>query len=136
MNDPLTSFKQQLAASKPVGPPGELRDAVLLDVRRELNSARWDRRLATTAATLLVLGVTVNAALLLRGASDFAAPRPAASERSLVQTAVAVARATDIETARRVANQISAFNGQILTTEQLGDLDAAIADELANNRKG
>ena len=109
---------------------------MLGDVRRELKSASWDRRLAKTAATLLAGGIALNSALLLRGESDFAATRSAASERSLVQTAVAVARVTDIETARQVANQISAFNGHILTTEQLAALDVAIAEELAKSRKG
>lgn len=136
MNDPLTFIEQHLVTHMPSGAPDQLRDAVLRDVRRELKSASWDRRLAITAATLLAVGIALNSTLLLRGESDFAATRSATSERSLVQTGVAVARMTDIETARHVANQISAFNGHILTSEQLAALDAAIAEELTKSRKG
>ncbi|TWT74479.1 hypothetical protein Pla123a_33020 [Posidoniimonas polymericola] len=136
MNDPLTAVERRLNSRTSADAPGELRDTVLRDVRRELRAARWDRWLGRTAATLLVAGLALNSSLLLRGDRDFAATGPAASERSLVQTAVAVARATDVETARQVANQISAFNGRILTAEQLGDLDAAIAEALAKDRKG
>lgn len=134
MNDPLTAIEQQLTT--PARAPDGLRDAVLRDVRRELKSALWDRRLARTATALLAVGLALNFTLLLRGGSDFAAIQSLASERSLVQTAVAVARATDSQTARQLASQISAFNGNILTTEQLAALDAAIAQELAKSRKG
>lgn len=136
MNDPLTDIEQQLALHRPARAPGELRDAVLRDVGRELKSASWDRRLATMAATLLIVGISLNSTLLLGGEGDLGATRFAESERSLVEMAVAVAQATDIETARQVANQMSAFHGHILTTDQVAALDAAIAAELAKSRKG
>lgn len=136
MNDPLTTIEQQLANRAPVDAPIELRDAVLRDVGRELRSVRWDRRLAKTATTLLVLGIALNSTLMLGGAGNFAATRSAPSNESLVQTAVAVARATDAQTARQVAHQISAWNGHVMTTEQLAAIDAAIAAELKKSRKG
>lgn len=136
MNDPTTEIERRLAARPPTHAPDELRGAVLRDLRRELRAARWDRRLARTAATLLVAGVALNSSLLLRSERDFAATRPVATHESLLQTAVAVARATDIQTARQIVNQISAFSGRILTAEQLDRLDAAIAEKLAMDRKG
>lgn len=136
MNDPLTSIEQQLAQRAPARAPDELRNAVLSDVHRELQSASCDRRLAKTAAALLALGIALNTALMLDGESRFAAQGSVASDTSLVQTAVAVARATDAQTARRLVHQISALNGQVMTAEQLAALDAAIAEELAKSRKG
>jgi hypothetical protein len=135
MNDPLTAIEQQLAAELPARAPSPLRDAVLKEVRRELKSARWDRRLAKTAGTVLAVGIALNVALMV-GGDDFSAPRSTASSASLVKTAVAVARATDAQTARQLASQISAWNGHVMTSEQLATLDAAIAEELQKNRKG
>ncbi len=136
MNDPVRAIKRQKKRQIPARAPAELRDAVLSDVRRELVSARWDRRLSRTAAMMLIVGTSLNFALLLRDDRDFAAPRSTASEGSLVRTAVGVARVTDIETARQLANQISALNGHVLTAQQVSALDAVLAEELAKGRKG
>jgi hypothetical protein len=135
MNDPLTTLEQQLAAEVPARAPGPLREAVMKDVHCELSSARWDRRLAKVATTVMAVGIAMNIALMV-GGDEFSAPRSTASNSSLVQTAVAVARATDVQTARQMAHQISAWNGHVMTNEQLAALHAAIAEELAKNPKG
>ncbi|WP_442481369.1 hypothetical protein [Aeoliella sp. SH292] len=135
MNDPLTAIEEQLTGEMPARAPSPLRDAVMKEVHRELKSARWDRRLTKVAGTVLAVGIALNVALMV-GGDDFSAPRSTASNASLVQTAVAVARATDAQTARQLVSQISAWNGHVMTTEQLAALDAAIAEELQKNRKG
>lgn len=135
MNDPLITIEQQLAAEMPARAPAPLRDVVMKDVHHELKSARWDRRLAKVAGIVLATGIALNVALMVSG-DDITAPQATVSNASLVQTAVAVAKATDAQTARQMASQISAWNGHVMTTEQLATLDAAIAEELQKNRKG
>jgi hypothetical protein len=135
MNDPLITIEQQLAAEMPARAPAPLRDVVMKDVHHELKSARWDRRLAKVARIVLAAGIALNVALMVSG-DDITAPQATVSNASLVQTAVAVAKATDAQTARQMASQISAWNGHVMTTEQLATLDAAIAEELEKNRKG
>ena len=109
------------------GVPAELRGAVLRDVQRELRSARSDRRLARTAAALLVVGVGLNAAALLPGHS----PSPqvfavAPTQESFVQVAISVAEATDNQTGRQVARRLATMSGRPLSGEDAAAVDAAI----------
>lgn len=128
--EPLNEFERQLAAICPAGSPGELRSAVLSGVERELRAARWDRRLARTAMMLLIVGIGLNASLAWRGArpdggraNQVAADR---SQKSLVETAVVVAEATDAETGRQVARQLAAWSGRELSGDELAAIDAAV----------
>jgi hypothetical protein len=128
-------LEQRLATAGP-GAPAALRDTVLRDVRRELQAARWDRRLARLAAAVLLLGVgwnSLNFALDERG-DGRAAPGHAwaaadgGPRDALVQVAATVAEATDAATGRNVARQLAALSGRALSDEQAAALDAALSD--------
>jgi hypothetical protein len=136
MDENLLHLEQQLARTSPGGAPPELRAAVLGDLRRELASSRWDRRLARTAMLLVATGVAMNAAMVLDLGSSAHGVRPRPSQSSLVQTAVAVARATDAETGRQVAQQLAAWSGRKMSPEQLATLNAALAAELRHEKEG
>lgn len=137
-DDSLTELEQQLALSSPAAAPSELRLAVMADVRRELAASRWDRRLARATAALVMVGASLNIAIGLNASRGLYPPettRPP-SQQSLVQTAVAVAQATDVETGRRVARQLAAWGGRTMTHEQLTALDAAMAAEAPSGKDG
>ncbi|MBA3483755.1 MAG: hypothetical protein H0T51_18280 [Pirellulales bacterium] len=139
MNDEsLAELEQQLALGSPVAAPSELRCAVLAGVRRELAASRWDRRLARTAAALMVIGASLNIAIGVNASSGLHPVQPTMppSQQSLVQTAIAVARATDAETGRQIARQMAAWSGRTMTSEQLTALDAAMAAETASGKDG
>jgi hypothetical protein len=129
MNDEL--FKQvekQIASVRAMGSPVELRGAVLSGVERELRAARWDRRLARAAVVVLMLGVTMNAAIGLRSveSGQVAHSHRADSRASLVDTAIIVAEATDAATARQYARQMAAMAGRKLTDDEAAAIDAAV----------
>ena len=110
-------------------PPSELRGAVLRDMERELRAARWDRRLGRVAVLLLVVGVGLNASLSLH-VSTSPRPRPGqmavdGARDSLIETAIVVAEATDVETGRRFARQLAAMSGRELTDQELAAIGAA-----------
>ena len=136
MNDPFSQIERQLMAASSGDAPGELRDRVLADVRRELRAARWDRRLGRVAAVTLTAGVAINAVMALGLNDGRHLLRKTASHGSLLQTAVAVARATDAETGRQVAQQLAAWSGEVMTTEQMADFEAALAAELRKGSEG
>jgi hypothetical protein len=125
MDDPLERQLTRLHGRDAAAPPA-LRDAVLAAMRRELRAQRWDRRLGRVAACLLIGGVGLNIAAGL--ASERFAPtnQRLASSDSLVQTAVAVAQATDPETGRLLAQQLAAWQGRAVTPQQLAAIDAAL----------
>ena len=118
--------------------PGELRDAVLRDVRRELTAARWDRWLGRAAAALLIVGVGLNGILGWQGARDADALLVGSGRgrEALVETAIAVAAATDAETGRRFARQMAALGGWSLTDEQWAAIDAAAQGPSRNRTEG
>ncbi len=127
--EPLDEFEQQLVAIRGAGAPIELRRAVLGDVERELRAARWDRRLARSAALLLIVGVGMNVSLTLVGSRS---PESLASHvahdrtpESFVEIAIVIAEATDAETGRRFARQIAALSGRELTDQEIAAIDAA-----------
>lgn len=133
----LEQLERLIANCGPAGAPPELRGAVVAQMQRELAAARWDRQLARLAAALLVAGVGLNAAIGWSAASGDRPPLAAGSSQdSLVQTAVAVARATDAQTGRLMAQQMAAWNGQTMTNEQLASLDAAMAAAASNGKDG
>jgi hypothetical protein len=133
MNDDLLAeLEQQLSQVNPAGAPAQLRAAVLSDVSGELRAARWDRRLARAAVVLLVVGVGLNAALVWQGGSATESHRPQlahqAAEDSLIQTAIAVAEATNTETAQTFARQLAALRGRELTDQEIATIAAANRD--------
>lgn len=132
----IEQIERQLSTALP-GAPDELRGVVLGTVRKELRAARWDRRLGRAAAVLLAAGVGLNAAIALH-AANAGLPTPAGgpSQEALVQTAVAVAEATDVETGRRFARQMAAWSGHSMTNAQQAALDAAIAAQLHGGKDG
>jgi len=131
MNDEtLDELERQLAGLPPHGAPAALRRAVLADVRQELRSARWDRRLARAAAVLLIVGVGINGAIVMKPHTAVdQRPMHVAGERSpesLAETAALVADATDAETGRRFARHLVAMSGRELTVDEAAAIDAAI----------
>jgi hypothetical protein len=130
-------IERRIAATVRPGAPDELRSVVLADVRRELRAGRWDRRLGRAAALLLAVGVGSNFVIALGAARGAKAPLAGGpSQAALVQTAVAVAEATDAEAGRRVARQMAMLGGWSLTSEQMAALDAAVAKEVRNGKDG
>jgi hypothetical protein len=126
-DDSFTNLEQQLAArANDAIAPGAIRDTVLTAARRELRSQRWDRRLGRAAVGLLVAGVGFNVAAGLT--SERVAPmrQSLASDAGLVQSAVAFAQATDIETGRLLAHQLAAWQGRSVSPQQLAAIDAAL----------
>ena len=135
-DESLEQVERQIASMRVVGSPIELRGAVLGNVRRELRAARWDRRMASAAAVLLVLGIGLNAAI---GQSDGSGggktPRARRSETrpSLVDTAIAVAQATDAPTGQQVARQLAAMTGRELTADEAAAIEAAVRRPASRN---
>lgn len=131
--EPLDEFEQQLASARQVGAPTALRGRVLSDVERELRAARWDRRLARAAVVLLVVGVGMNAALVLGEKETRIAPhRQLAtkdSQQAIVDTAIFVAEATNGETGRQFARQLAALSGRELTDQEIATIDASPRDQ-------
>jgi len=131
-DDSLAELEQQLAQAHAAGAPSQLRAAVLSDVSNELRAARWDRRLARAAVILLTVGVVLNAALVWQGSSATQqhptqlAHQPA--KDSLIQTAIAVAEATNTETAQTFARQLAALRGRELTDQEIASIAAANRD--------
>jgi hypothetical protein len=143
MNDKsLEHFEQQIASLPPIGAPPALREMVLTDVQRELRASRWDRRLARAAVVLLAVGVGLNAAAGLQSANDVGNRLPIAAQasprRSLVDTAVVVAEATDARTGRQFARQLAAMTGHTLTVDEAAAIDAAVghAADTLEGKKG
>jgi hypothetical protein len=123
----LEQIEQQLAGLRPAGAPRELRVAVLADVHRELRASRWDRRLARVAVVLVVVGVGLNAAFALpkrAPAPQILAANP--TQESLVQVAIGVAEATDVQTARLVARRLASMAGQPLSGDDAAAIDIAV----------
>jgi hypothetical protein len=139
----LEQVERQIASMPTIGSPTELRDKVLARMNWEFRAARWDRRLARTAVVLLVVGVGMNLAMGLRPndspSGRVASHRPAEARQSLVETAVAVAQATDASTALQFARQLAAMTGRELTPDESAAIDAALQrnsphGEQRNNR--
>jgi len=141
-DETFEQIERQIASVRRPGSPAELRGAVLGEVHRELLAARWDRRLARVAVALLVLGVGMNVAVGVRSAFEVGRVRQVAvlsSRQSLVDTAVAVAEATDAQTGSRYARQVAAMIGHELTVDDAAAIDAAVRHRASHGvfeRKG
>lgn len=131
--EPLDEFERELAAAQRFRAPDGLRGAVLSSVERELRAARWDRRFARAAAVLLIVGVGWNASLvLLAPSSNKSQINQIAhneSQQSLVNTAIVVAEATNIEFGRTFARQMAALSGRELTDGEIAAIDASNRDQ-------
>lgn len=129
-DESLEQIERQISLLRGINSPGELRGVVLEDVRRELQSARWDRRMARLTAALLFVGVGINLLIGVRSGTSYAgrlaADRQAMTRTSLVDTAVLVAETTDAATARRFARQMAAMAGRPLTEDDAAAIDAAV----------
>jgi hypothetical protein len=105
--------------------PAHLKTAVLSQVNRQLKSSRWERRLARTAASVLMLGLALNV-MLMR--SEMAIPTTNRyaeflGEDSIVQMGKTVAEVTDAETGTLYAKQLAFFYGRQLTEQQSNAID-------------
>jgi hypothetical protein len=131
MNDEeLENLDRQLASLCLPHAPFELRGVVLADTRRELQAARWDRRLARAAAVLLIVGIGLNLPIGFPSASGTTVGERrvarSGSQQSLLDTAIVVAQATDAATGSRFARQFAAMSGRALTDVEAAAIDAAI----------
>ncbi len=113
------SIERQLIAV-PVGrAPEELRQTVLRGVDRRLKAQRWDRRLGRAAVALCLVGIGLNAALGIPG--DGTRPTQSASVVKLdavTQAALAVADATDSDTAAQFAKRMAMLGGAPLNADE------------------
>lgn len=129
----IEKLEWQLAALKSTGAPATLRQAVLGDVDRELRSARWDRRLLRVASLLLVVGVALNGALVIRPKGDRNPSFDHVVRRDqsdpIVETAVIVAEATNAKTGGQFARHLAALSGRTLTSDDLAAIDAALENK-------
>jgi hypothetical protein len=111
----------------------------LAEVQRELRSARCDRRWARAAAVLLAAGVGLNVAIGLRTVGSVDGSQQSvirsSARKSLVDTAVVVAEATDAATGSRFARQLAAMSGRELTSDEAAAIEAAVR-RAANGNKG
>ena len=138
-DDDLEQLERRLAAA--VSPtstmaPRQHRAAVLSAVQRELSASRWDRRLTRVAAAVVAVGVGLNVLTGLPAgheASDAVARAERLAPPDFIQTAVAVAEATDGPTGRQYARQLALLSGVRLTVEQTAAIDAAVAASLQPN---
>jgi hypothetical protein len=136
MSDSISQIERQLALLAPNEAPSMLREQVLADMRRELRASRWDRRLGRVATFVLLAGVGINAMMALGMNDGRHLVHKPATRHSIVQTAVAIARATDVETGRQIAQQLAAWSGQVMTDEQVAAFEAALAAELSKGSDG
>ena len=131
----LAQLERRLGANSG-GAPESLRDAVLAATRRELRAQRWDRRLGRAAAALMLIGIGLNAGVGLISEHSTSSSAAFTTNDALVRTAVAVARATDVETGRMMAHQLAVIQDQSISPQQLAAIDAAIDAALLQGNEG
>jgi hypothetical protein len=139
-NDSLDQVEQLLAALWPNDVPPTLRATVLAATRRELQAARWDRRLARAAILLLMVGLGLNVAIGLRpiqlSKSKLPGVAASSSQQQLVDTAIVIAEATDAATGSRFARQLATMSGHTLTRDEAAEIDAAVNREAKHATNG
>ncbi len=136
MNTPLdesdASVEQQLASLQPCVSANDLRSATLGQVRRELRAARWDRRLGRTAMLLLAVGIGMSVLTLQRPVSPRGGQLAVgATNRAIVELAVTIADATDVETARSIVLHLATLSGLPLSIQQTDALGSEIDRRLS-----
>ena len=128
-DESLEQVECHIASMCVIGSPIELRAAVLSNVRRELRAACWDRRMARAATVLFALGIGLNAAIGQpdgSGSGNVLRARPSETQLSLVDTAIAVAQATDGPTGEQVVRQLAAMTGRELTADEAVAIETAL----------
>lgn len=85
---------------------------------------------------LVLAGVGLNLGVGLRSESSSSPPATYTTNDAVVRTAVAVARATDVETGRLMAHQLAAIQDQSISPQQLAAIDAAIDAALRQGNEG
>jgi hypothetical protein len=131
----LAELERRLGQQRSIEAPDALRALTLLQVKRELRAARWDRRLGRIAAALVLTGIGLNAGVGLISEHSTSASIFATND-ALVRTGVAVARATDVETGRMMAHQLAVIQDQSISPQQLAAIDAAIDAALRQENEG
>jgi hypothetical protein len=136
----MEQFEEQLSGLPLGSPPAGLRQAVMSGIDRELRAARWERRAASAAALLLVVGIALNISLAMVPARSPVSPaRQAVAANGrlpLVETAEVVAEVTNAATGRRVARQLAAMRGRRLSDEEAAEIDAAVERTSDQGNKG
>jgi len=108
-----------------------LRTPVLAAMHRELTAQRRDRRLVRIAAALLVVGIGLNWTVDLHDGTR--SPRQLAissNPAEIVEVAVAVAEATDAQTASHIAQQLAGVSA--LSVEETAALEQEIQRRVKN----
>ncbi len=130
-------LEQQLARIQPSGVPQELRATVMMAVHRQLIAQRWDRRLVRVAAALLVTGIALNWTVILRdGTGLHGQIGDGQKPEAIVEVAVAVAQATDVQTATSFAQHLAALNGASLSPQQSAAMQQEIQRRVRSSALG
>jgi hypothetical protein len=136
----MDQFEEQLSGLPLGSSPTGLRRAVMCGIERELRAARWERRAARAAGVLLVVGIGLNVSIAMLPAVSPNGPAGqvvgANGRLQLVETAEVVAEATNAATGRRVARQLAAMWGRVLSAEEMAAIDAAIERTSDQGNKG
>jgi hypothetical protein len=126
-DDSLEPLVHRLSRARQPKAPAELRAPVLAAVHRQLAAQRWDRRLVRMAAMLLVAGFGLNWTVSLRDEGTIpGGVSVATTPEAIVDVAVVVARATDLETGSRIAQHLAALGGTTLSPQQLTAMEQVI----------
>ncbi len=127
MDQDFQHFESSLRELARPGAPPELRGRVLRKVHRQLRGERWEWRAGGFAALLLIAGIGLNLTVTSHRQESSGAPTDfAGGPQALIEVAMTVAQATDPETASRMAQQLVALSGAVLSPEQVATLDRAI----------
>jgi hypothetical protein len=127
-----------LAQFSPSAAPPRLRSTVLKSVHQQLAASRWERRLTCLAAALVLMGIGLNWSLGFHyGNSASSLPSDlVAKSKSIVDAAVAMAQATDVQTATSFARQWAALSGSPLNSQQSAAMEQEIQERAKHNRFG
>lgn len=126
-SDDLELIERQLTNLPLPSAPASLRSAVLTDVHRNLKAQRWDRRMGRTAASLLVVGIGMNAMIGWRNALP--APNQTVAEfmpSAITQVAVVMADVNGIEMACQITRHVAALRGTALSQQQEAAIQSLI----------
>jgi hypothetical protein len=130
------SIERQLIAL-PVAPaPEKLRQVVLAVAHRRLRAQRWDRLLARAAAAVFVVGLGLNAAVGISGKGGGASQTASAVKiEAVTQAALAVADATDPDTATQFAKRMAMLGGVPLSADKEAAIQRRIKARTSSGAK-